>query len=208
MQASVRRAPQQGRSQERVALILQHTAACLAEKGVDATGMSDIARAAGLSLASIYRYFPNKTAIIQALAKRHVARLEATLRERLPGIDLAQGLDDLIDVYADFYRNEPGYHVIWSSMQSLPELAQIDQQELLANAQDIDAHAGHLFPGLPAQRRWMASILLPRACGAILRLSMTMPQQQADALLAELKLMVRAYLQQLVQSTQAKGASL
>ena len=63
-----RRQPVQARSRERVNNILQHAAAIFHEVGVDATSMSAIARQSDMSLASLYRYFPNKAAIVKAIA--------------------------------------------------------------------------------------------------------------------------------------------
>ena len=77
---SPRRRPVQARSRERVNTILHHAAGIFHEQGVDSTSMSAIARQSGMSLASLYRYFPNKAAIVHAIAERHVEKMEQALR--------------------------------------------------------------------------------------------------------------------------------
>ena len=51
---------------------------------------------------------------------------------------------------------------------------------------------------MPADRRWTASLLLPRSAGTILRLAATLPDEQGVLLVQEMKNMARAYLDNLV----------
>lgn len=196
---SPRRKPLQARSRERVETILEHATLIIHENGVDGTSMSAIARSAGMSLASLYRYFPNKSAIVKAIAERHVEKLEAMLKSRLDQFGPETIVEVLLDVYFEFYRNEPAYKAIWSGVEAMPELQELDLTELRANATDLDEYLSRQCPHLPADRRWSASILLPRACGSLLRLAVTLPEDEAGALLGELKTMVRAYLDQLIE---------
>jgi len=102
-----RRQPVQARSRERVNTILSHAAAIFDEVGVDATSMSAIARQSGMSLASLYRYFPNKAAIVHAIAEQHVEKMEKALRKHLPELGLIEAVDILIDQFYEVYRTEP-----------------------------------------------------------------------------------------------------
>ncbi|MDX1589371.1 MAG: TetR/AcrR family transcriptional regulator [Oleiphilaceae bacterium] len=192
-----RRQPRQARSIERVATIRRTAAELISRQGVDGTSMSALARASGMSLASLYRYFPNKTAIIHDIAQQHVEKLDRVLRERLEQLDFGKGLDDLIDVYAHFYRHEPGYKEIWSGVESMPELRELDRQELDMNAREVFRHSAHLLPQVPEKRRRLASLLVPRTCGSLLRLASTLPEEEAAPLIQELKVMIRAYLRAL-----------
>lgn len=198
---SPRRKPLQARSRERVETILEHATLIFHEHGVDGTSMSAIARSANMSLASLYRYFPNKSAIVKAIAERHVEKLEAMLKSRLEQFGPETIVEVLLDVYFEFYRDEPAYKAIWSGVEAMPELHDLDLSELRANATDLDHYLARQFPHLPADRRWSASIMLPRACGSLLRLAVTLPEDEASALLGELKLMVRAYLDQLIDES-------
>lgn len=193
-----RRRPVQARSRERVNSILRHAAVIFHEVGVDATSMSAIARQSNMSLASLYRYFPNKTAIVKAIAEGHVTRMESALRDRLETLDLMDAVDVLIDQFYEFYRNEPAYSAIWSGVESMPELRELDIRELYSHARDMDARLKRECPHIPDDRRWTASLMLPRSAGTILRLAATLPEQQAHSMIAELKCMARSYLAGLV----------
>lgn len=194
-----RRRPVQARSRERVTNILSHAADIFHEVGVDATSMSAIARQSDMSLASLYRYFPNKAAIVKAIAERHVDQMEAALRERLETLDLNDAVDVLIDLFYEFYRTEPAYSAIWSGVESMPELRELDLRELYSHARDLDNRLRDVCPRIPEDRRWTASLMLPRSAGTILRLAATLPEDQARSMVTELKCMARAYLAELVR---------
>lgn len=194
-----RRRPVQARSRERVNSILSHAAAIFHEVGVDATSMSAIARQSGMSLASLYRYFPNKAAIVKAIAERHVERMESALEERLEALDLMEAVDVLIDLFYEFYRTEPAYSVIWSGVESMPELRELDARELYSHARDLDNRLKDVCPNIPEGRRWTASLMLPRTTGTALRLAATLPKDQAGSMVRELKCMARAYLAELTR---------
>lgn len=194
-----RRQPVQARSRERVESILRHAAAIFHEVGVDATSMSAIARQSDMSLASLYRYFPNKAAIVKAIAEDHVSRMESALRERLETLDLMDAVDVLIDQFYEFYRTEPAYSAIWSGVESMPELRELDIRELYSHARDMDARLQRECPHVPDDRRWMACLMLPRSAGTVLRLAATLPDNQARLMVRELKSMARAYLAELVR---------
>ncbi|UZE96603.1 TetR/AcrR family transcriptional regulator [Alkalimarinus alittae] len=191
-----RRKPVQGRSRERVNTILSCTVELIKEVGVQGLKTSEVARRAGISLPSLYRYFPNKAAIIKAIAQLHIEKLNGILQAFMLDFDLDEGFDHLIDVYAKFYRSEPGYKEIWSGVESMPELQELDLGELYDNADSLSVKAKSTFIGLDDDRIWLICVMLPRTCGAILRLSMTMDEAQAEKLLSELKLMVKAYLRE------------
>jgi AcrR family transcriptional regulator len=74
-----RRQPVQARSQARLDLILGTAAAMVAEAGVAALTTNHLAARAGIPVGSVYQYFPDKGALLTALAQSQVAAFEATL---------------------------------------------------------------------------------------------------------------------------------
>ena len=79
-----RRAPAQARSQETVQRVLTATAALLG-RGVplEVLTTAQIAVEAGLSVGGIYRFFPDKQAIVDAIAVRHMALFQEALTARM-----------------------------------------------------------------------------------------------------------------------------
>lgn len=72
---STRRTPRQARSQQTVEAILNAVVKLLKRDGVDAVTTNRIAEVAGVSVGSVYQYFPDKRAIFLALHDRHAEEM-------------------------------------------------------------------------------------------------------------------------------------
>ena len=77
-----RRLPQQARSRARYQHILDTAATLFAEHGVDSVTTNHIADSAEISIGSIYRFFPNKEAIIETLVEQYMTAAEAVFPHR------------------------------------------------------------------------------------------------------------------------------
>lgn len=64
---ALRRRPEQARSRARVQAILEAAQGLIAERGIDPVRMSDVAKAADMSVTALYRYFPHKAALVREL---------------------------------------------------------------------------------------------------------------------------------------------
>jgi len=76
-QLSPRKLPLQRRSQETVNAILEAGARVFAERGFAAGNTNRIAEVAGVSIGSLYEYFPNKESILVALAERRLQQMQS-----------------------------------------------------------------------------------------------------------------------------------
>lgn len=86
--AAPRKRPAQRRSAETVERILDAAARLFDERGYRGTTTNHVAVAAEVSVGSLYQYFPNKDALLVALAERHLAEAAAAFGARLA--DLAE----------------------------------------------------------------------------------------------------------------------
>jgi AcrR family transcriptional regulator len=75
--AAPRKRPAQRRSTETVERILDVAARLFDERGYRGTTTNHVAAEAGISIGSLYQYFPNKDALLVALAERHLAASSA-----------------------------------------------------------------------------------------------------------------------------------
>src|SRR6266851_6317665 len=73
----LRREPRQDRGRRRIDAIIEAASAEFAEVGYEATTTNAIARRAGTSIGSLYQFFPNKEAILEALAVYYEEQLRA-----------------------------------------------------------------------------------------------------------------------------------
>jgi AcrR family transcriptional regulator len=78
-----RKRPLQGRSRSTVDAILEAAAQVLERDGYTASTTDLIAERAGVSIGSVYQYFPNKDALLLALAQRHADAARAVLEPLL-----------------------------------------------------------------------------------------------------------------------------
>lgn len=96
--------------------ILAAAEACFVAKGFHQTSMQDIARASGLSMGLLYRYFESKSAIIRAfsaLDRDHLIAGIAALAEA-PGLDGAgfvAGLAGLLGQELDAMRDDDTFRL-------------------------------------------------------------------------------------------------
>lgn len=95
--ARVTRVPQQSRGQKRVEEILDAAEAVIAEHGLDAATTNAIAERAGASVGSLYHFFPSKDAIVQALALRFTAIIEAVNAKAMPPSAVHMPLEKLFE---------------------------------------------------------------------------------------------------------------
>lgn len=78
-----RRIPRQSRSRALVEAILEATARVLTERGYAGTNTNLVAERAGVSVGSVYQYFPNKDSLLTALHERHAQQMQAAMEAAL-----------------------------------------------------------------------------------------------------------------------------
>ena len=109
-ETSRRRVPTQERSVQLVEAVLKATAQVLAEVGLERTSTNKIARRAGVSVGSIYQYFPDKEALIDAVVSDRRQRLEALITERMMSVmgrPYPEAAETILRASVDFYASEP-----------------------------------------------------------------------------------------------------
>ena len=93
--ASGRRRPQQRRARQTVEAILDAVIRILKRESFGAITTNRIAEVAGVSIGSVYQYFPNKRAIFAALHQRHIDEIDRVIESTLVK-HAASSLDQLV----------------------------------------------------------------------------------------------------------------
>ncbi|HUO33395.1 MAG TPA: TetR/AcrR family transcriptional regulator [Candidatus Acidoferrum sp.] len=110
-----RRNPLQSRSQATVRRILRAASQLLAAASVEEITTSRIARKAGISVGALYRFFPEKQSIIDAIAVRHMEEFQAEFEGRFATLNLQDGpafLGAVIDAFVAFLDARPDFRAI------------------------------------------------------------------------------------------------
>jgi AcrR family transcriptional regulator len=202
----MRRKPRQARSQERVNRILDVAEELFASQGYVLTTTNEIAAQAQVAIGSLYQFFPDKSAILKALALRYTEVLHqqlTTMEEAEPAtLPLIDYVDRLIDTTEQFFIQNPGYHAIFMEIQeTTPELIAIEEA---ADAKLIRDWAGWLdkrYPGLATEDYAAISFVLVKAIGTLLWLSHSKENPFRLRLIAETKRLILSYLQSHFSST-------
>src|SRR5580692_3021593 len=108
----MRVAPQQERSERRLAAFLDAAAELFAELGYDATTMTAIAERSGSSIGALYNYFPDKQAIALTLLNAYAQELEAhwkPLMEQAANLTHHEFANLFIERITDLARKRPAY---------------------------------------------------------------------------------------------------
>ncbi len=116
----LRHAPVQERSNETIQQILAAASSLLGKIPLDQVTTSRIAGAAGISIGGLYRFFPDKQAIIDAIAVGAIEEFRASLETTLKasgGVDPRQFLELVIDAYVAFLDARPDFRAIALSSQ-------------------------------------------------------------------------------------------
>jgi AcrR family transcriptional regulator len=195
----MRRQPRQARSQERVNQILDVAEQMFIAEGYNATTTNAIATRAKVPIGSLYQFFPDKAAIVQALAMRYMDQLH----QRFAVLDagevskllLSEYVDQMIDVTDQFFTDYPGYYAIFMQVQgTIPELTEIENA---ADAQLIQNLATSLFQYdanlQPADYEAIAFVLV-KAIGTLLWLSLGQETSFRQRLVTETKRFTLSYL--------------
>ncbi len=118
-----RRAPVQLRSQQTVQRVLDAAGAVLQQGSLEEITTTRIAAEAGLSIGALYRFFPDKQSIIDAIAVRHVENFKAEVEPRLMKLILREAispgkfepavvLDAVVDAYVVYLDAHPDFRTI------------------------------------------------------------------------------------------------
>lgn len=145
-----RRVPQQERGHKTIEVILQAAGEEIARGGLAKLTTKRIAEAAGLSVGGLYEYFPNKEAVVHALATQWLERVKDAVAAVHPArtgcVDLIRYLDMVYEAVRPLYEQVPGVSVLISVLASVPALQALeDDIDLQVNALLTDAIA-HLVP--------------------------------------------------------------
>ncbi len=195
---SMRRQPRQARSQERVNQILDVAERLFVRDGYSSTTTNAIAQEAKVPIGSLYQFFPDKAAIIYALAERYNTQLRSVLLELLSSnaeIPLEKYVEQIVDRVYRFFIDNPGLYAIFMNLQSsLTQLEEIEETADNLLIEDFSDFLQRLYPNLEAEAYYSISFVLVKAIGNLLWISLGQPSERQVQLLQETKKLAVGYL--------------
>ncbi|GAI25694.1 unnamed protein product, partial [marine sediment metagenome] len=192
-----RSSPQQKRSLATMERILQAGAELLEEVGVEAFNTNLLSERAGVGVRAIYRYFPNKWAILVAMAEQvREAEREwiGDLKNVSEFIDWREAVDRAIDGYFASASRHKGYVALRIASQAAPQLRAFDDQ---ANRElEIDLASGLESLGLRLGPEHLTALcrVIVQSSFRVLDVALLSPPAEAQAIVKELKVMIKTLL--------------
>ncbi|NMG09556.1 TetR/AcrR family transcriptional regulator [Brasilonema sp. UFV-L1] len=133
-----RKLPQQDRSKVTVDAILSATARILTEEGYDKASTNRIAELAGVSIGSLYQYFPNKEALVAALVSQHTNEMVELVESKLSDLfDVPPevAIPELVKAVISAHAVNPMLHkVLDEEVPRIGRLKQVENAEEQINA--------------------------------------------------------------------------
>ncbi len=131
-----RKAPSPQRSRATVESIVDATARVLVREGYDALSTNKVAREAGVSVGSLYQYFPGKEALVAAVMERHSSRMQENIAERMrsarPAATPEEVATELIRAMLGALQAEPRLHRVL--VEQVPRIGALRRlHELFSN---------------------------------------------------------------------------
>jgi AcrR family transcriptional regulator len=208
--ALLRRVPRQERGRVRVEKILDAAAEVIASTGVDAATTNAIAAQANTSVGSLYQFFPNKEAIVDALAARYNTELRRINDEAMSPesmlAPLAEIVDRVVTALLQFHDANPAYRHVYQATHC-PDGAPGDKEAelhkavvtrveevLLARAPLMDSHVKHVH-----------ATIAVLSVHALLGFAMTASPTMRASIVDELKAMIVKYLAEAIEGANSSA---
>lgn len=194
---TARRQPVQGRSQETVRRILDAAARLTATIPLDEISTSRIAEAAGLTIGAVYRFFPDRDAVLDAILHGCIERFRDVLVAHVEETDPATRealVDGLIDVYVRFMEAEPGLQRLAAGGYLTVKTVAEDHATALELARAMRRHLVMRLGYEDTEALWLRIVISVEAAGHLLEFAFHHQQEFArDRVIAEVKSLIARY---------------
>lgn len=192
----LRRVPVQGRSVARVNRMLDACAQLVDEVGYDGLTTTLLAERAGVAIGSVYQFFPDKRAIVQALTLRNLEAYLQRLSARLQQDKSSHwwgAVDAAIDEYIAMHRTTPGFRTL--------HFGDVVDVHLLDDERDNNAVIAariaallHERYELTGERTEFALGIAVEAADALIKMAFRRAPTGDAAVLEEARSLIREYL--------------
>src|SRR5215475_275666 len=127
---NARKSASQARSRATVAALVEATARILVKEGFDKASTNRIAEVAGVSVGSLYQYFPSKEALVLAVVERHQREIMQTVRDELAEVwtqPFEKAVRKLVAVAVKAHRIDPKLHRVVA--EQIPRVGKLEELE-------------------------------------------------------------------------------
>jgi AcrR family transcriptional regulator len=201
-----RKSPKQDRSKAIVEAIFEATLRILPKVGSQNITTTKIAEFAGISIGSLYQYFPNKESvlagIVDIISKAKTAEVQKRIDE-IGGKSMTEATDTMVDLGLEiFLKEKEKVREVYRQapeLGRLPALLKLRQSVVERLAEEMKKHR----PGLPPEEYLRVSFVAVNSLMGVVHTMLYDDSQNysIDELSFELKTMLNAYFRQRTESS-------
>lgn len=192
-----RKKPRQDRARATVDAILEATAKVLVARGYDRATTNRIAEVAGVSIGSLYQYFPNKQALVAALVDRHLDEMLEVIGRALAevaDVPLPEAARIVVDAMLEMHRLDPALHrVLVEQVPAVGRMARIRRLDAQLEAMTL-AFLERRASELRREDLELAAFVAVHAVDAITMSAVLDGRDLGDELAAEIADLIVRYL--------------
>ena len=197
--------PSQARAHDTFEVIIETTGRLLEEIGFERLSTNMICKRAGLSPPALYRYFPNKYAILRELGERLMAEQDEAVFAwiaggglRSPTLEAGVAANRAVNARViEITRRFPGNIAILRALRAIPALRQVRLASRDLVAGRLAEAMGPMYPRVGKEKLAVAARLAVEIGYATMEMVVEEPDRQADQVLEESARAVALYFSQL-----------
>ena len=143
-QTKPRKTAAQERSRATVDALVEATARILVKEGFDKASTNRIAEVAGVSVGSLYQYFPSKEALVATVIERHQRAIRHAVEGELAevfALPVATAMHKLVALAVKAHRVDPKLHRVLA--EQIPRIGKLEERETVSR-QDFALFRGYL----------------------------------------------------------------
>jgi AcrR family transcriptional regulator len=193
----LRRVPVQGRSVARVQRMLDACADIVDEVGYEGLTTTLLAERAEVAIGSVYQFFPDKRAVVQALTLRNLEAYLGRLSHRFAEVSFPHwwdGVDAAIDEYIAMHRDVPGFRTLHFGDVVDVHLLDIERDNNAVIADRLAELLVDQFQLIDRARLRFALQISVEAADALIKLAFRHDTNGDESVLTEAKALIREYL--------------
>ena len=187
--------PQRRHGKLRVAALLEAGADVIAEKGFQAATMTEIAAKAGAPIGSLYRFFPNKEILADALVQRYGELVDDTfakINSQIKSLSTAALAEGLLNIMADFHREK---RAIRALLEAQSDSSAKREEFRTAMRRRVAKTLRLRNPRLGPELAMDMAVVVIQNMKTVVALNQELRDSALSGALAELRQMTRLYLE-------------
>jgi len=178
--------PEQQRAYQTLDSIRTAARSLIGQFGTDGFSMTTLAQEAGMSKPALYRYFPNKKAILIDLVQSVFQENQALLLEHLARVKPGEEVKAFVETlksYCAAHTNEPYRRHLRAAMSADPDLVELDLADSEKNAGFAVPVFKHLFPNLDENELFRRMFILMNQMEPFAKLVASRPSSEHEKLI-------------------------